>query len=154
MADGRGDGMPDHEGELDEAVLADGANEDLAGSGGASGGGTVAGAGEPSGGTIDAGAGPGVSAVDPESGAIAAEASALGSADGSLADQATSGATGAERSSAGPTGAEAIGAGARRGDTGSGTPGDSSGLGGGGSLGQHGGTGPEGAARPGGNKGG
>jgi hypothetical protein len=151
------------QGGLNASELADREDEDLGGAGGSSGGGTSAGRGEPSGGAIGGsggtsggvpgdmlggetpfGAGTGsLSGLD--GGGIAAEAAALGTADGSLADAASDREPGAERLSGGPTSAEAIGQGARRGETGSGTPGDTGDLGGGG-----GGTGPSGTASPGG----
>ena len=80
---------------------------------------------------------------------IAAEAGALGSEDGALADEAED----RQRVEApvGRTGGEALGGGSGRGETGSGTPGDRGDLGGGGgALKQGGGTGPGGTARPGG----
>ena len=107
-----------------------------------SGGNTVAGAGDPSGGPI--GGTPGSSGAAGDAG-IAAEAAALGSVDGTLADAAAQAQGGAERLSAGPTGGEAIGAGATRGETGSGTPGDTGDLGGGGAEGTM-----QGTASPGG----
>src|SRR5437868_3862392 len=95
--------------------------EDLGGAGGSSGGGTIAGSGDPSGGTLGGTVG----------GGIAGEAAALGDADGSLADAASATEPGAERLSVGPTGGETFGAGAGRGEVGSGTPGDKGDLGGG-----------------------
>jgi hypothetical protein len=135
-------------GGLNEAVLAGANQEGLGGSGGSSGGGTIAGSGEPSGGTLqgggqtsgavpaDAGAGPaaltgGVAALDPSG--IAAEAAALGGADGTLADAAQRAAGQAPHIRGGPVGSEALGGGAGRGDVGSGTPSDKGDLGGGGS---------------------
>jgi hypothetical protein len=136
-------------GGLNEAALAGANKEDLGGAGGSSGGGTIAGSGEPSGGTlhgggqtsggipVDAGAGPaaltgGVAALDPSG--IAAEAAALGSADGTLADAAQRAAGYAPHTGGGPVGSEALGAGAGRGDVGSGTARDRGDLGGGGSV--------------------
>jgi hypothetical protein len=135
-------------GGLNEAALAGANKEDLGGSGGSSGGGTIAGSGEPSGGTLqggqtiggvsaDAGPGPatltgGVAALDPSG--IAAEAAALGSVDGTLADAAQRAAGQAPHLGGGPVGSEALGAGAGRGDVGSGTPSDRGDLGGGGSV--------------------
>ena len=147
------------QGGLNGSELANRGDEDLGGAGGSSGGGTVAGRGEPSGGAIEGtggtsgdttsgetpfGAGTG-SLAGLDGGGIAAEAAALGTADGALADAASDRPSGPERLSGGPTGAEAIGQGARRGETGSGTPGGGGDLGGGG-----GGTGPAGTASPGG----
>jgi hypothetical protein len=105
-----------------------------------SGGDTLAGAGDPSGGAIGAtagtAAGPGGAhpATSGASGA-AAEAAALGAVDGSLADYAAQAEPGAERLSGGPAGGETLGAGAGRGDVGSGTPADRGDLGGGGAEG-------------------
>ena len=142
-------------GGVNGAEFADRDKDDLGGTGDSSGGGTRAGRGEPPGGTavrqaggmlgatpFGAGAG---SLAGLDGGGIAAEAAALGAADGSLADAADDREPGAERLSAGPTGLEAIGQGARRGDVGSGTRGDSGDLGGGG-----GGTGSAGSTNPGG----
>jgi hypothetical protein len=110
-----------------------------------SGGNTIAGAGDPSGGPI--GGTPGSSAATGD-GAIAAEAAALGSVDGTLADAAAQAQPGAERLSAGPTGGEAVGAGAARGEVGSGTRGDKGDLGGGGAEGtMHGASSPGGDGR-------
>lgn len=137
-------GAPDIGNGLSNAVLPNHDDEDLGGAGGGAGGGTMAGAGEPSGGLM--GTTVTMSGINDEN--IAAEAAALGTADGSLADAASGSAGGV---SSAPTGAEAIGGGAGRGPAGSGTPGDHSELGGGGaSLGQGGGTGPSGTASPGG----
>ena len=72
---------------------------------------------------------------------VAAEAAALGGADGSLADAAGIGGPG------GRTVGDSLGSEGR--DIGSGTPGDRGELGGAGPLGQHGGAGPGGAASPG-----
>jgi hypothetical protein len=118
--------------------LAERDKDDLDGTGGSSGGGTIAGAGTVSGGTTDRSAGPADLAGTAHG--AATEAAALGSADGSLADL-------GQRSNPGAdvTGAEAIGAGAGRGEAGSGTPPDRSGAGGGG-----GGPGPRGMRSPGG----
>ena len=77
---------------------------------------------------------------------IAAEAGALGSADGALADET---AKRDPQSPIGRTGAEALGGGSGRGETGSGTPADHGELGGGATLAQGGGTGPQGAGSPG-----
>lgn len=60
---------------------------------------------------------------------IAAEAGALGSQDGTLADEAEQG--GSQGSAIGRTGAEALGGAAGRGETGAGTPPDRGDLGGG-----------------------
>ena len=151
------------QGGLNASELTDREAEDLGGAGGSSGGGTTSGRGEPSGGAIGGtagtsggvpgdvlggetpfGAGAG-SLAGLDGGGIAAEAAALGTADGALADAASDDEPGAERLSGGPSGAEAIGQGARRGETGSGTRADTGDLGGGG-----GGTGPAGTASPGG----
>ena len=135
-------------GGLDLRPLGEQAGEDPGGAGGASGGGTMAGAGEPSGGTLDSSHGQAGAPVGepnatprPDSLAgiaddeIAAEAAALGSADGALADRTgTPGAIGLT-----PSGGETVGAGAGRGEPGSGTGGDRSGLGGGDPLGAPGG---------------
>lgn len=129
-------------GSVNGAELADRDQDALGGTGGSSGGGARAGRGEPSGGASDRQAG-GMLGATPfgagagslaglDGGGIVAEAAALGAADGSLADAADDREPGAERLSSGPTGAEAIGQGARRGDTGSGTRGDLGDLGGGG----------------------
>ena len=113
---------------LNEAVLADRDDDALGGTGGSSGGGTIAGSGDPAGGTLDeqrgvrmehAGAAPG----DAE---IAEEAGALGPADGSLADALSGG----RDPNAGASIGESLG-GAGRADAGSGTPGDRGELGGG-----------------------
>ena len=127
-------------GGLDLRSLGNNDTEDQGGTGGSSGGGTMAGAGQPSGGTLDSQRGEaGAPAVDagatprPDSLAgvtdneIAAEAAALGSADGSLAD-AASGADGAPGLT--PAGGETVG-GAGRGEPGSGLGGDRGELGGG-----------------------
>jgi hypothetical protein len=123
---------------LDLRPLGGNAGEDPGGTGGSSGGGTSAGAGSPTGGTLDSQRGEANAPVGephatprPDSLAgiadseIAAEAAALGSADGSLADAA--GLSGPGGSSMG----EAIGGGAGRAEPGSGTPGDRGELGGG-----------------------
>jgi hypothetical protein len=135
-------------GGLDLRPLGEQAGEDPGGTGGASGGGTVAGAGQPSGGTLDSRRGEANAPVhDPEAtprpdslagitdNEIAAEAAVLGSADGALADASGT------RSAVGltPAGGETVGGGAGRGEPGSGTPGDRSGLGGGDPLGAPGG---------------
>ena len=119
----------DSGGGLNEAALAGRGEEDPGGAGGGSDGGTMAGAGEPSGGLLSGAGGTTAGLIDDN---IAAEAAALGPADGSLSD------------------AEALGDGVGRATTGSGTPRDRGETGGGGGLGQGGGTGPAGAASPGG----
>jgi hypothetical protein len=101
--------------------------ENLSGTGGGAGGGTIAGSGDPTGPGVDVGVTnplemPGVAGKDAE---IVAEASALGSADGALADAAGAGGGG------GTTMGDAVGGSAGR-DVGSGTPGDKGDLGGGG----------------------
>lgn len=121
--------------------LASEPNEDPGGAGGAGGGGASAGAGQPSGGTLGPNRGEAATPVcepdatpRPDSVAgitdseIAAEAGALGSADGMLAD-----AAGASQSAQGttPAGGETVGTGAGRGEPGTGTPADHGGLGGG-----------------------
>lgn len=125
---------------VDLRPLGEQAGEDPGGAGGASGGGTAAGAGEPAGGTLDSRRGVGDAPVGdphatprPDSLAgvtddeIAAEADALGSADGGLARAAgMPGSPGVT-----PSGGETVGAGAGRGEPGAGTGGDKSGLGGG-----------------------
>jgi hypothetical protein len=112
-----------------------------------SGGNTVAGAGDPSGGPIGGTPGSSAAALGGD-GAIAAEAAALGSVDGTLADAAAQAQPGAERLSAGPTGGESIGTGAGRGEVGSGTPRDTGELGGGGAEGTvHGTASPGGDGR-------
>ena len=153
------------QGGLSASELADRDDEELGGAGGSSGGGTASGRGEPSGGAIGGtggtsggvpgdmlggetpfGAGVG-SLAGLDGGGIAAEAAALGTADGALADAASHDEPGGERLSGGPTGPPAIGQGARRGETGSGTRPDTGDLGGGG-----GGTGPAGTANAGGER--
>ena len=129
----------DSGGGLNEAALAGRGEEDPGGAGGGSGGGTMAGAGEPSGGLLSGAGGTTAGLIDDN---IAAEAAALGPADGSLSD--------AEGGAARATGAEALGDRVGRATTGSGTPRDRGETGGGGGLGQGGGTGPAGAASPGG----
>lgn len=130
---------PDTHG-LDLNKLGGNASEDRGGTGGQSGGGTMAGAGQPSGGTLDSLRGEANAPVHephatprPDSLAgvadseIAAEAAVLGSADGALADAAGGGGGAGTAPSMG----EAIGSGAGRGEPGSGTPGDRGELGGG-----------------------
>ncbi|HEX8384071.1 MAG TPA: hypothetical protein VF592_11930 [Sphingomonas sp.] len=137
MTDQRGGG-------LDLRPLGEQAGEDPGGTGGSSGGGTIAGAGQPSGGTLDSRRGEVDAPVrDPHAtprpdslagiadSEIAAEAAVLGSADGSLAD--ASGARGAVGTT--PSGGEMLGTGAGRGEPGSGTGADHSGLSGGDPLG-------------------
>jgi hypothetical protein len=136
----------------------------LSGTGGADGGGASAGAGEPSGGATDRASArlpQDPAATHPESSRSAigqlaartqseeaAEAAALGPADGSLADAAR-GALSHDVAGEGTlTMGDALRSPGR--DIGSGTPGDQSELGGGAPLGQEGGTGPSGAASPGG----
>ena len=142
-------------GGVNGAEFADRDKDDVGGTGDSSGGGTRAGQGKPRGGMADRQAG-GMLGATPfgagagslaglDGGGIAAEAAALGAVDGSLADAAEDRESGAEQMSGGATGAEAIGPGARRGDIGSGTRGDSGDLGGGG-----GGTGSAGSTNPGG----
>ena len=127
-------------------------SENMTGTGGGAGGGTIAGSGDPSGPGTIAGitnplAMPGI-AGDREA-EIVAEAAALGTADGALSD-----AVGVGGSAVATTMGDAIGSSAGR-DVGSGTPGDKGELGGGGgSLGLSGGTGPQGSGAPGGNTGG
>lgn len=119
---------------LNEAAAADLGEDELGGTGGSSGGGTTEGKGQVSGGTTDrersmpAGTAHG----------IAAEAEALGHPEGGLAGMGQRSNAGAE-----PTGAETVGAGAGRGEPGSGTAKDTGDLGGGG-----GGTGPAGTDGP------
>ena len=147
-------------GGLNERALEPATEEPLSGSGGAAGGGTLAGDGDPSGEDTDrpspdgrasdasadgnslARTGKAGGVTDSEE---AAEAAALGPADGSLADAAGGGAAGA------PNLGESLRGGAGR-DIGSGTASDKSGLGGGGTAGQNGGGGPKGTASPGGDK--
>jgi hypothetical protein len=81
----------------------------------------------PSGGLLSGGAGTTAGLLDDH---IAAEAGALGSQDGALADEAA--ARRDPQSPIGRTGGEAIGGGSGRGETGSGTPPDRGDLGGGG----------------------
>lgn len=102
-------------------------NENLNGTGGGAGGGTVAGSGDPTGPGVNAGITiplqmPGIAGEDSKA---VSEISALGSADGTLADLSGNGGSG------GPTLGEAIGASAGSGDVGSGTPGDRGETGGG-----------------------
>ncbi len=123
-------------GGINAAELGEREKDPLGGTGGSSGGGTGAGSGEVSGGTTDR-------TNDPAQPFSGDSGDAVGGhdEDGELAGRRP-----VERSSvpgAGPTGAEAIGQGAGRGTTGSGTPSDKSGLGGGG-------MGPRGTAGPGG----
>jgi hypothetical protein len=114
---------------LNEATIAGRDREALGGTGGSSGGGTIAGSGDPDGGTLD-----GLRSemrmehvgATPEDTQIAAEAGALGSADGALADAAA----GARDPAAGASIGESLG-GAGRADAGSGMPGDRGELGGG-----------------------
>jgi hypothetical protein len=80
-----------------------------------------------------------------DGGGMAAEAAALGPADGALADESSAREPGAERLSGGPVGGEALGTGAGRGEPGSGTQNDTGDLGGGGAE-----KGPTGTAKPGG----
>jgi hypothetical protein len=108
----------------------------------ASGGNTVAGAGDPSGGPV--GGTPGSSMATGD-GAIAAEAAALGSVEGTLADAAAQAQPGGDRLGTVPTGGETLGGGAGRDEPGSGTPGDTGDLGGGGAEGT-----VQGTASPGG----
>lgn len=100
-------------GGVNGAELASRDKDDLGGTGGSSGG-TRAGRGEPSGGVSDRQAG-GMLGATPfgagagslaglDGGGIAAEAAALGAADGSLADSAEDREPGAERLSGGPAG--------------------------------------------------
>src|SRR5438270_4487010 len=96
--------VKDVTGGLNEAALADRDEETLGGTGGSSGGGTIAGAGEPSGGTTDQDIG----TLGARDGLIAAEAAALGDASGSLANAAAAAAPGADRLSAGPVGGETV----------------------------------------------
>lgn len=101
--------------------------EALSGTGGSSGGGTVSGAGDPEGGAPDGPSTPRMDSLAARTDSeIAAEAGALGPADGSLADAAGLG--GGERPA---TMGEAIGSGAGRGEPGSGGPSDRGELGGG-----------------------
>lgn len=127
---------------LNEAVLAGRGEEDSGGSGGDSGGGTMAGAGEPSGGLLSSS---GATMAGLTNDHIAAEASSLGPADGSLDE-------GGEHMGAArrPTGAEALGDEAARAPIGSGAPPDRSETGSAGPIGPSGGAGPAGAASPGG----
>ena len=144
-------------GGVNGAEFADRDKDDLGGTGDSSGGGTRAGQGKPRGGMADRQAG-GMLGATPfgagagslaglDGGGIAAEAAALGAVDGSLTNAAEDRESRAERRRGGPTGAEAIGAGARRGDIGSGTRGDSGDLGGGGGTGSAGSTSPGGDNR-------
>ena len=144
-------------GGVNGAEFADRDKDDLGGTGDSSGGGTRAGRGKPRGGMADRQAG-GMLGATPfgagagslaglDGGGIAAEAAALGAVDGSLTNAAEDRESRAERRRGGPTGAEAIGAGARRGDIGSGTRGDSGDLGGGGGTGSAGSTSPGGDNR-------
>ena len=141
--------MPTPQGDgLNETTLAP-TNDDrgLSGTGGAEGGGTIAGAGDPSGGETDletAGlpTDPSRSFLaqsrnGPVASEEAAEAAALGSADGALSDEAT------PKGQGGTTMGDALRSPGR--DIGSGTPGDKGDLGGGGV-----GRSPSGTASPGG----
>jgi len=122
-------------GGLNDAALAPATDErGLSGTGGAEGGGTRSGAGEPTGGVADRVSG-GEAEADPQSIAAlgqlagrtgseeAAEAAALGSADGSLADAA------GQHPPGGTSMGDALRSPGR--DVGSGTPGDRGELGGG-----------------------
>jgi hypothetical protein len=124
-----GDALADHFGEI------------------GSGGDTVAGAGNPDGGAVGTTAGTAASMGAGGDAAIAAEAAALGSVDGSLADAAAQAQPGPERLSGGPAGGETLGAGATRGAVGSGMPSDSGDLGGGGTGTLHGTASPGGDGR-------
>jgi hypothetical protein len=100
--------------------------ENMNGTGGGAGGGTMAGSGDPTGPGVNAGIKnplqmPGIAGEDAE---VVSKIAALGSADGALADAAGVGGSG------GPTMEEAIGASAGS-DIGSGTPGDRGETGGG-----------------------
>ena len=142
MTDKKAKGAGNVTGGLDPQVLAGEDLEDPGGAGGSSGGGTHAGRVAPSGGTMSG------SGTDPVPGGAPPsfrqsedeelEARALGDVNGTLADAGGKPTSPPDR---GPVGAEAVGAGAGR-STGSGTPRDTGGLGGGGPLGEHGGTGP------------
>ena len=111
--------IPDKTGTVDTRALADG-DDAMGGTGGSAGGGTLAGGGEPSGGRLERDAGLPEASNDE----VAREAAALGPADGALADAA--GVSGGSGTGLG----EAVGSGAGRADTGSGTPADRGGLGG------------------------
>lgn len=128
-------------GGLDLRPLGSQPGEDPGGTGGASGGGAGAGAGQPSGGTLggergEAGAPAEEQRATPPRDSLAgitgneaaAEAGALGPAEGELAE-----AAGVSRSAPGvtPSGGETIGTGPGRGEPGVGTGGDHSNLGGG-----------------------
>ena len=136
-------------GGIGEPAAATATKEPLSGTGGSAGGGTVSGDAEPAGINTDR-SDPAEAPLECTGEAagrtgdtVAAEAAALGSADGSLADAARAG---------GPAGrrmGDALDGGAGR-DIGEGTPGDKGELGGGAALGQHGGTGPAGTGSPGG----
>lgn len=132
-------------GGLDLRPLADHAGEDPGGAGGSSGGGAMAGAGQPAGGTLDSRRGEGDAPVhDPQANPprdslaaiagneIAAEAAALGPADGSLAD--TAAASGL-RQPVTSTDGQALGSGVGRSEGGVGVGGDQGDLGGGDPLG-------------------
>jgi hypothetical protein len=114
---------------LNEATIAGHDEEPLGGTGGSSGGGTIAGSGDPDGGTLE-----GLRretqmervSASPDDAEIAAEAGALGSADGALADAAA----GARDPAAGTSIGESLGT-VGRAEAGSGTPGDRGELGGG-----------------------
>jgi hypothetical protein len=157
-------------GGLNEAAAQPARAEDLGGAGGSSGGGTSAGAGagQPSGGTLDHAGGAAAGSPGDDAGEkalvaagadslasqtrdpMAAEAAALGAADGSLADAGRDARPALPGS--GPVGGETLRTGSGRSEIGSGTPPDRGEAGGGGPIGQHGGTGPAGTSSPGGNR--
>lgn len=151
---------------LNEAAGAPGRQEELGGAGGSSagarfrawasrrgapstGGGALAGSPDENA-VEDALVAAGADSLATQAGnEAAAEAAALGSADGSLADAARGGRP--SFPGAGPVGGETVGTGSGRNEVASGTPEDRSETGGGGPLGQHGGPGPSGVRSPGGN---
>lgn len=81
--------MAAENGGLNEVDATPRSREPLAGTGGSSGGGTRSGEGEPAGGATDEPAVPADTAAAIAGDPIAAEAAALGDADGSLADAAS-----------------------------------------------------------------
>jgi hypothetical protein len=132
---------PDIGNGIDANELQDHLGEDLgAGTGGSSSGDTIGGKGDPEGGTFGGGDGTGPATLAAVTGGPAVEAAALGETPGALADAAAQAQAGPERLSGDPAGGETLGAGAARGDIGSGTPSDTGDLGGGGAEGSVSGT--------------